>query len=947
MNCHQDNFDECAGSSYNFRISVDENFDVAADMNSCSLLVDSGATSHIINDRAKFVRLDPNFNPRKHFIELADGSRKNNLASAKGDALVEIADSRGRKQKVILNGALCIPSYSQEILSVQAVAENGGKIKFLPKCALLETPDGNTFDIKKTGKLYYLNSAKSTEARTLEEWHRTLGHCNVRDVINLESAVSGMKILGKDKFNCEPCAEGKMIQFRNRTPDKKATRPLELVHSDLAGPITPASHDNSKYVILFIDDFSGIVVVYFLKNKNDAAGATAKFLADMAPHGHVQTLRTDNGTEYTSQDYKSLMVRNQIRHEFSSPYSPHQNGTAERSWRSMFDMARCMLIESGLPKTLWNYAVRTASYIRNRCLNNTTRKTPFELFTSKRPDIRNMHIFGSTCFAYIQNTQKLDARAKKGKFVGYDPLSPAFLVYFSDKNQVKRVRCVTFHDTIPTKKYIDECECDHLSEENLTTAETLGQPTVVTEAAIQPALPGINTKQTGEAEPVDQPILSAQASDDSNVRRNPVRQRNKPIHLADYVNPDEDPDLAICTIDHFYRASSIPRSYREAVSSPEASQWTKAMQTEMSALIENDTFELSHRPRDRDVIGGRWVYSIKEGNNQQNFKARYVAKGYKQVEDLDYKETFAPTARMSSVRALMNIAVQEDFKIHQMDVKSAYLNAPIDTDIYVEQPDGFIQGENDKQLVFKLKKALYGLRQSGHLWNNLLHSFLISNNFVQSMSDNCVYTKHSNNCKIILIIWVDDIIIAASNLESVICVKKALSDQFKMKDLGTISNFLGIQFIISDQTIEMNQSNFVDKLLIKFNMSDCHPKSIPCDPGIDKLGTDLQSQELADPKLYREIVGSLIYLMTCTRPDICYVVTKLSQHLAKPTFAHFNLSKYVLRYLKGTKNRGLRYVRSKNEINHLIAHSDSDWGGGVVIGEVSQDTVFSCLLTVP
>lgn len=411
------------------------------------------------------------------------------------------------------------------------------------------------------------------------------------------------------------------------------------------------------------------------------------------------------------------------------------------------------------------------------------------------------------------------------------------------------------------------------------------------------------------------------------MRRNPPRIRNQPAHLQDYVNPDDDLDSASCTFDQCYRINDSPRSYSEAVSSPEASQWNLAMEEEMRALQDHDTFELVPRPPDQNVIGGRWVYNVKVGqNNEETFKARYVAKGYAQVRDINYSETFSPTARMASVRTLMDVAVQEDLTVHQMDVKSAYLNAPIDHTVFIEQPLGFNQGENNK-FVFKLKKSLYGLKQSGRLWNNLLHHFLISQNFIQSMCDNCVYTRHRDNTKDIIVVWVDDLIIASSNLQCVNEVKRMLSLKFKMKDLGEISWFLGIEFQVKDQSINMNQTNFINKILDRFKMSDCHPKSIPCDLGIDKEN-DGQSQELADPRLYREIVGSLIYLMTCTRPDICYVVTKLSQYLAKPTKAQFNLSKFVLKYLKGTINLGLKFTKSQSPIK-LTAHCDSDWAGSI------------------
>ena len=180
------------------------------------------------------------------------------------------------------------------------------------------------------------------------------------------------------------------------------------------------------------------------------------------------------------------------------------------------------------------------------------------------------------------------------------------------------------------------------------------------------------------------------------------------------------------------------------------------------------------------------MYAVKLGpNGEEKYNARFVAKGYSQIPDIDYHETFSPTARLTSVRMLMQLAVQSDLVVHQMDVKTAYLNAPIDCEIYVEQPEGFEQeGENDEKLVGKLHKSLYGLKQSGRNWNNMLHEYLSNEQFEQSQVDACVYTKNTNESKVAIIVWVDDIIIAASNAQLLNDVKSSLSREFKMKDLG-------------------------------------------------------------------------------------------------------------------------------------------------------------------
>lgn len=269
----------------------------------------------------------------------------------------------------------------------------------------------------------------------------------------------------------------------------------------------------------------------------------------------------------------------------------------------------------------------------------------------------------------------------------------------------------------------------------------------------------------------------------------------------------------------------------------------------------------------------------------------------------------------------MQVAVQEDLTLHQMDVKTAYLHAPMDCEVYMEQPEGFeSKSETGEHLVCKLNKSLYGLKQSGRNWNMLLHEHLTENGFVQNDADHCVYSSESKNGKVILLVWVDDLIIAASNNTLLSDVKEMLKRRFKMKDLGPLKHFLGIDFSQSKDKIMMTQKRHIEKMLAKFGMSECKPRFIPCEK---KLNFDSEG-EVIDPTGYREIVGSLIYIMTCTRPDLSWVVSKLSQHLAEPKQQHWATVKHLLRYLKGTLNQELHYQKFEQSLQ-LEGYSDADW----------------------
>lgn len=884
--------------AFAFQICVNEdlsNCNTVSEYN--SLLVDCGATAHMINDRSKFIEFDEKFNASEHFIELADGTRTAGLVAGKGVALYQIHDYDGNQREITLNDALYIPSFKQNIFSVHAATQKGAFVNFEQESAYVQSPDGTTFPVTNRGKLYYLNSISTNSgARTAEEWHKVLGHCNYDSLFELQKVVKGMKFTDKITPECEVCIQGKMTQHFNRKADAKATKPLEFIHTDLAGPITPTAREGLLYAMVFVDDYTGTIFVYFLKKKSDALQATKKFLADCAPYGTVKCIRSDNGGEYISHEFEQLLIDNKIKHETSAPYSPHQNGTAERCWRSLFDMARCLVFDSKLPKSMWTYAVKMSAYIRNRCFNLRLGQTPVECLTGNKPDLCKMQVFGSKCFAYEQEVKsKMDPRCTEGYFVGFD--GPSYLVYFPSNNIIKKFRCVKF---VKTSKITDE------------NADV----------------------QVAENKNVDKNV-DVQASKDDNedvdaeTPRRSERRRERPAHLKDYVTAlvTESIDTNACVPDmnvHYcYRA--VPQTYEEAMVCDDKCEWQVAMDEEYDALKQNNTFEITKLPPGKTVVGGRWVYALKQDSSgNEKFKARYVAKGYTQIKGINYDETFSPTARISSVRMLIQLAVQENMLVHQMDVKTAFLNAPIDTEIYVKQPKGYIQG--DEVDVLKLNKSLYGLKQSGKNWNNMLHVFLIHENFQQSLVDYCVYVKENDGVLTILVVWVDDILIACSSSGALLDIKTALNRKFKMKDIGTISYFLGIEFKCNENEIEMSQQKYVDKILIKFNMSECKPKLIPCELGMSNTSTD--ERDFEDISLYREITGSLIYLMTSTRPDLCYVVSMLSQHLAKPKMSHYAIAKQTLRYLKGTKCKTLKFSRCAKSFE-IVGYSDSDWANNV------------------
>ncbi|KAK7501729.1 hypothetical protein BaRGS_00007160 [Batillaria attramentaria] len=304
-----------------FKVTEEDDIDVFPDF----FLVDTGATTHIVNDEDLFSSFCTDFRPEKHFIELANGTREN-VAKKKGCVKVEMKTDDGRMMDVTLQDVLYVPSFPQNIFSVQVATQKGASVSFQPQKSKITSSHGESFDLQKKGKLFYLpvfRKLVKTESANLAQgimgWHETLGHCNLDDVSKLENVVHGMKITGKERKSCPTCLMGKMCNERSKDERVKAKKPMEFIHTDLTGMIHPPSKEGYKYAQVFVDDFSGTEFVYFMKTKDETVKVTERFIADSAPYGKIQTMRMDNGTEFTCKEFKNLMVRNKIKQEFSAP----------------------------------------------------------------------------------------------------------------------------------------------------------------------------------------------------------------------------------------------------------------------------------------------------------------------------------------------------------------------------------------------------------------------------------------------------------------------------------------------------------------------------------------------------------------------------------------------------------------------------------------------------
>jgi hypothetical protein len=385
-------------------------------------------------------------------------------------------------------------------------------------------------------------------------------------------------------------------------------------------------------------------------------------------------------------------------------------------------------------------------------------------------------------------------------------------------------------------------------------------------------------------------------------------------------------------------SGSDPRTYKVAMRSPDAPEWSKACKDEIFALESNNTWEVVELPPGKKVINSGWVFKVKRNpdGSVERYKARLVAKGYSQRPGYDYTEVFAPTFRPASLRLIIALAAQEGFKMRSVDISSAFTYGELEEEIYMSQPEGYHQGGPNH--VCKLTKSLYGLKQAARQWNKKLHSVMTSMGYSRLQSDSSLYIYSKGSVKVIVPVFIDDITLVSKDDAAMDLAVQELSKHFKMRDLGPTSWLLAVQVKQDPQncSISLSQAQYVRELLERFRMDDCNAVKTPLTPGLD-LSDDQptpEEQEAMKSIPYLSAVGSLQYLATMTRPDIAYAVSYLGRFNHNPSPRHWAAVKHLFRYLKGTVDYKLVY-RGNDNLELFQTYSDASHGSCKATGRAT------------
>ncbi|KAI3791603.1 hypothetical protein L2E82_05458 [Cichorium intybus] len=748
------------------------------------------------------------------------------------------------------------------------------------------------------------------------------------------SELSRRGLLGQQKIVdlefCEDCVYGKAKRVRFASGIHTTRGPLDYVHSDLWRPARVASKGGANYMLTIIDDFSRKVWCFFLKHKGDVFSTFRDWKVQVEKQSGlvVKYLRTDNGLEFCSEEFNAYCRKEGITRHRTIVYTPQQNGVAERMNRTIMEKVRCMLSNSKLPKSFWAEAASTACYVINRSLSRAIeKKTPYELWSGKPADYTHLKPFGCPAYARVDNG-KIEPRELKCVFLGYNPGVKGYKLWSNDLNKIIISRDVTFDESAMIHQTSDSTE-DTIASSKANEEKAQMEVEFPTSPVTIPS-PVEQQESSSPNEPVvveETTTSQPQATTRSIARDRPRRQIVPPKRYA-----EAELVAYAFIVANDIESETEPLNYDEAIKSKDSSDWMIAMHNEMESLQRNGTWDLVPIPNGKRPVKCKWVYKLKEPvnpNEKPRYKARLVAKGYSQIPGVDYTDIYSPVVKHTSIRALLGLVASNDYELEQLDVTTAFLNGELEEEIFMQQPEGFVvPGKED--YVCKLKKSLYGLKQSPRQWYKRFDSFMTSHKFSKCTYDSCVYFKKGDDgSKIYLLLYVDDMLIAAKDMKEIQKLKDQLKADFEMKDLGATKKILGMEIVRDRKSriLHLSQKGYIEKVLRRFNMHKAKPVNTPFAAHF-KLSSALSPttetyMEYMARVPYSSAVGSLMYAMICTRPDLAYAVSMVSRYMANPGREHWKAVQWILRYLRGTSSMCLRYGQSNTGV---VGYVDSDFG---------------------
>lgn len=913
-------------------------------------IMDSGASDHMTATLAHLCNVKP-----------ASPDYTINLPTGAATVISHVGDLQLPNGLKLFN-VLYVPQFQHNLMSIHKLAQdNKCEVLFHPAACTIR--DTTTKEVKAVGHvkngLYYLVDApvsvkvsepshclaaqNYTNIKAFSIWHQRLGHASVSTL----QKISHIKpfIAGTTEV-CVTCPLAKFTKLPFPVSDSHARTAFALIHADTWGPYKVCTRSKYKYFLTLVDDHSRMTWLFLMVAKSDYMKTIEMFCNFVSTQFNevVKTLRTDNAPEFADVNCKNFYHTRGIVHQTSCVHRPQQNARVERRHRQILEIARALRFQAGINLSFWGDCVMTAAHIMNRLPCSAIGfKTPYEVLFKEATPYDHLKVFG--CLAFVANvsarSDKFDARGVPCIFLGYPPSQKGYKFMNLLNEALLTSRDAVFHETIFPLN---------------------GSSTKPYQTPLPVPLPYTSTPSDDLDLFVENDIPTSSVNSDSSQQvAIPVRKStriSKPpswlttyAHLASSSVDPVTPHIVSPAFNCFLAsltATKDPVTFSQAVLHE---HWITAMNIELEALERNHTWEITELHPSKKAIGSKWLYKTKyrPDGSVERYKSRLVILGCRQTYGEDFTETFAPVCKMTTVRALLAMAAMHNWMTIQMDVTNAFLHGDLSDEIYMKFPLGYLgigsritatsatrSSSLSHNLVCKLKKSLYGLRQAPRLWFHKLSVTLKSLAYVQSKADYSLFTKHDSSTITMILVYVDDLLIAGNTQSIIDELKVMLSKSFHMKDLGPVNYFLGLEIERSPAGFFVSQRKYVVDLLAEFHMTKASPLKLPIDTHVKLLADS--GDVLPNPQNYQRLLGKLIYL-TVTRPDITFAVHTLTQFMQKPTTTHMQAAKRVLRYLNGSSSQGI--LLASNSAAQLTAFCDSDWGS---CPNSRRSTIGYCLL---
>jgi hypothetical protein len=891
----------------------------------------------------------------------------------------------GKERNITYTHALHAPALNANLVSVGALDKAGITTTFGGGKGVARTSDGTVvLDGTNVNGMYILEEIDTTPDQTLamrssalpislEQWHRRLTHCSpltIKEMIN-DNLVDGLKI-SEDSLTgkCEDCILGRQTRRPFDRTTEKDLLPLELVSFDLWGPSRIQSVGGKLYLMIIVDAGTSCKYGAYLSDKSDSTTLAAfeifRAKVETMTGKRIRRLRADGAFDTTA--WKEYLQKHGITQELTAPYSSSQNGLAERAIRTTMEDVRTLLRDSDLGHSYWAEAAAHSIYTRNLIPSRRHPKCiPIESLTGKRQDIGHLRVFGAKCWAKIPTVHgiqvnggsKLDVRSMECRLLGYASGSGNYKVQDIATRRVFVSRDVVFEEGLPRRTSAS------VGEHTIPMFDTIiGNETLTKDDSTIDPTTNNEHHDPDHQDPADHPTIADQGNQNiANIPTEPRKSTRMPqpsqarLESTEYkeretagrgeghdwatnrsrpqahyvIRSETDNENILACLTETKASHRIPRSYKHAMAT-EPDRWMLPMQVEMDTLKAKHTWDLVIPLPGANIIGSMWIYDIKwdgEGRRIKD-KARLVGKGYTQQLGVDYNETWAGVTRLESVRMSAAIAAKLDLKLWRIDFVGAYLNSLTKEDIYMKQPEGFVEvGKED--FVCKLVHTIYGTMQGGHDWFETLGTTYDKLGYTTSRADPCVRFKRDNGNYTLTDTYTDDVFGASNNEEEAKRRKDEMGKIWDIKDVGENEYFLGmrVQQDLNLGTIRLTQRPYWEHVISRFGLDSIVPRNTPLPVGVilDNTmspQTDSEKREMAD-KPYRPILGSVMWGQLATRPDLSFSVSLLARFQANPGINHWSALMHVIGYIKNTLDYGLTYSR-EYDISPT-AFVDADYGG--------------------